>query len=252
MKIRIAAAVIAMAMVATGLSASVSAQEDETPTVPEAPQILDPADDANHHSFATETGGASISGADILAIWFTNDADVLDVHIQTTDAQRPESMTFEVLVDPAIGSHCLVLRIQTPGELNEGNAKAATRGDCGDAEGAGAYSEAAGPEGTSILSASFERSLDAVLLADGRELQSPTSTVGWNLHELGEKTLVIDDTDLGATYTIQHVEEEPAPAPSPSPTAGEEEEDPEKEKCKKKKNKKKRKKCEKNKEKDEG
>lgn len=235
---RIGALTTASLLLAASVAYSSAAAEEEEPSVPEAPQIVDPADDANHHSFLTGAGGGSVAGADVLAVWFTNDAERFNVHIQTSNGDRPESMTFDVQVDPGFGTHCLVLRAQTGGNFNEGNSTVTIRGDCGTAEAPGDFSETDGPDGSSILTASFPRDVDLNIFADGRELLSPSATVGWNLQEAGSRSFVIDDTELGDSYTIQS-EPEPVESPQVDDDGDQGDDDSEKKKknCKKKKNK---------------
>jgi hypothetical protein len=192
------------ALVGGALSvAPVRAQE--APQVPSAPNITDAAGDANHHSAVTGIGtGVSMTGADILAVWFTEDAENLYTHIQTATSARPESMTFIVYADPGKGAECLQLRTTTGGAFNDPFASVNLTADCGTAgtTQVGEVSEAEGPDETSILTSSYPKK-DVPVLADGTTLTAPNALVGYNAQQVSPRAGIIDDTEVGTDYTIE-------------------------------------------------
>lgn len=186
-------------------------------TVPEAPNIVDAATDANHHSFATGQGGGSLNGADILAVWFSTDADNLYVHIQTTNGARLESLTFITYVGPAPETDCIQLRMTTAGQGVEAFSSMDLSGDCGDETTPfGPLLEEEGPDGTAILTGAFPRSAHAAF-ADGQTLHEPDALVGHNLRDVTARALIIDDTEVGTNYEVKTGGSEASPPPEEPP-----------------------------------
>lgn len=89
---RILTLLASLALVASGLHMlPAMAAEDEPTPVPEAANIEDVAGDANAlndqgagQGIGDNSGGVNFANADILKVWFTNDSDKLNVHVQTT------------------------------------------------------------------------------------------------------------------------------------------------------------------------
>ncbi|MGH2729911.1 MAG: hypothetical protein ACRDJI_04805, partial [Actinomycetota bacterium] len=84
-------------LVAGALTAAPAAQA--APEVPAEPNIVDPPGDANYinnnqtqgqsgNNHTTPADASSL--ADILAVWFTHDAEKISVHVQT-EAPQPSS-----------------------------------------------------------------------------------------------------------------------------------------------------------------
>jgi hypothetical protein len=213
------------------------------PEIPASPNIVDPAGDANNHSAVTGQGvGLSLNGADILAVWFSEDEQNVYTHIQTTNNARPESLTFIVYMDPGKGAECLQLRTTTGGNFNDPFSSINTTADCGTAETkiVGEVVDEEGPDSTSILTSSYPKA-DVPLLADGTTLTAPNALVGFNAQGASPRVGIIDDTEIGTDYTISGdggeppvVEEPETPKPVKNP-------------CKKLKGKKKKKCIKKNK-----
>jgi len=215
--------VLVFALVA-GLFSALPAQAQVEPgatggIVPAEPNIVDAAGDANEHSFATgQAAGLSLNGADILAVWFTDDATNLYTHIQTTNNARLDSLTFITFVGPAAGTDCMQLRMTTEGEGVESFSSLNLSGDCGSGTTAfGPLLEEVGPEDTAILTGTFPLA-DVEKVATAKLLAEPDALVGHNLREVSARAGIIDDTAVGTDYTIgsgggSTVEEPPAEEP---------------------------------------
>jgi hypothetical protein len=195
--------------------------------VPATPNILDASGDANHHSFASGQGvGLTLNGADILAVWFTEDADNVYTHIQTTNNARPESLTFVVYADPSKGAECMQLRTTTGGNFNDPFASVNLTADCGTAGTTvvGEVTEEEGPDATSILTSKYPKA-DVPLLANGTTLKAPNALVGYNAQDATPRAGIIDDTAVGTDFSITGggdveppvVEEPEEPKPAKNP-----------------------------------
>jgi hypothetical protein len=226
---RLLSTLTAAALAATALAA-VPTGAQAAPGVPPKPHIIDVAQDANHHSSITgQSVGLTMNGADILAVWFTEDANNVYTNIQTTNGARPESLTFIVYMDPNKGAECLQLRTTTGGLLNDPFSSVNLTADCGTAgtTTVGEVTEAEGPDGTSILTSSFPKK-DVPLLANGTTLKAPNALVGYNAHNVSARAGIIDDTAVGTDYKIgggasdrpqRPKVDKPKPKPKPKPKA---------------------------------
>lgn len=177
--------------------------------VPASPNIVDDAGDANGYS-ALGAGApptVSLTGADVMAAWFTHDATNVYVHIQTETNARAEATTFQTNVGPAAGLDCIQLRMTTSGEGNESFSAINSTGDCGDVATTqfGPLLDEVGPEDTAILTGTFPRA-GLSQLADGSLLAEPNILVGFwghgNPAAGGSRIGTIDDTPVGADYSI--------------------------------------------------
>lgn len=177
--------------------------------VPATPNIVDEAGDANGYSSlgAGIPGTVSLTGADVLAAWFTHDATNVYVHIQTATNARVEATTFQTTVGTAAGLDCLQLRMVTAGVGNESFSAINSTGDCGEVATTqyGPLLEEVGPEDTSILTGTFPRA-GLTQLAGGALLAEPDILVGlWghgNPVAGGSRILTIDSTPVGTDYSI--------------------------------------------------
>jgi hypothetical protein len=234
---RLFSVLVAGALIASVFSALPAQAATEVPAVA---NIEDPAGDANGHSFATGTGGGlSFRAADILKVWFTNDADTISTHIQTNGSVQLESLTYVVYVDPGVGDDCMQIRGTSGGNFNDPFASLNLSGDCGSGtEVAGEFIQEEGPDETGIHTIKLPRSLNEAF-QDGKVLATPNALVGQNAQAVSPRVGIIDDTDVGTDYTISGGGSAEPPA-TEEPPAEEPEEKPKKN-CKKKKGKAKKK-----------
>ena len=173
------------ALIAGALTAPARAEGEPGSTggvVPATPNIVDAANDANLHSSLSGNGAPpSQTGADILAVWFTNDATNLYTHIQASTNARLESLTFITYVGPAAGTDCMQLRLTTEGEGVEPFSSLTLSGDCGTSTTAyGPLLEEVGPDDTTILTGAFPLT-DIQAVATDKLLAEPDALVGYNL-----------------------------------------------------------------------
>jgi len=171
--------------------------------VPATPNIVDPGGDANGHSAVTGVGGGLVmTGADILAVWFTNDSENLYTHVQVSTNARAESLTFITYVGPAAGTDCMQLRMTTEGEGVDPFSSISLSGDCG--AGVTPYGpllEEVGPDDTTILTGTYPLA-DVTKVATSGLLAEPDSLVGVNLRDATPRAGIIDDTEVGTDYVI--------------------------------------------------
>lgn len=176
--------------------------------VPETPNIVDPAGDANGHSPITNVGGGgSFTGLDVLAGWMTHDATNVYMHIQTTNNARAEASTFQTNVGNAAGQDCIQLRMTTAGAASDSFSAINSTGDCGDVPTTqfGELLVEEGPDGTAILTGTYPRA-GLAQLADGQALTEPNILVGiWgrgNPVQGGSRIGTIENTAIGTDYSI--------------------------------------------------
>ena len=212
-----------IAGVFTALPAGAAGEPGSTGgVVPAAPNIVDPSGDANGHSSVSGIGGGlNLTGADILAVWFTNDAENLYTHIQTSTGVRAESQTFITYVGPTAGTDCMQLRMTTEGEGVTSFSSLNLSGTCG--AGTTAFElpllEEVGPEDTSILTGTFPLA-EIEKVATAKLLAEPDTLIGFNARQASARVGIIDDTAVGTDYTIGSggggtVAPEPKPKPEP-------------------------------------
>lgn len=233
-----AALLVAGAVAVWGLTVPAGAQDP--PEVPEKPNIEDPAGDANYLGGDQETAPATLSVSDILRVWFTNDAENISVHVQTT-APPPSSNAsyiYRIRFNPGEDeTGCLWFEIITEGPTFVGEMFGRLRFVCSDAdpvEGEVEITEAS--DTTGITTLTLPRATDPAF-DDGAVLAAPNAQVNNNngADGVGRVTApVVDDTEVGTDYKIAAPKGAKAkPKKKVSPRA----------KCKKMKNKKKRKAC---------
>jgi hypothetical protein len=195
-------------MLVGGLLAASPARAEGEPgstggVLPDSPNIVDDAGDANMHSAVTGVGGGlTQTGADILSVWFTNDATNLYVHVQNTTNVRAESLTFITYVGPATGTDCMQLRMTTEGEGVDPFSSISLSGDCG--TGVTAYGpllEEVGPDDTTILTGTYPLA-DVQKVATSGLLAEPDTLVGYNLRDASARAGIIDDTEVGTDYVV--------------------------------------------------
>ena len=247
-----------------GVFSAVPAQA--APEVPTAPNVVDPSGDANYLNDqglagtgftgtpavvpaegdrSTPADGGSVS--DILAIWFTSDADNLYTHIQT-EAPGPATaaLFYRVTVDPGVGANCLWIQASAPGAGNVVGAGASLRtvAPCEPVETLTEgveFLQEEGPDGTGIHTIKVPRALSPYL-TDGAKLLTP---IGQSRHNVSTGTPAgavapqIDNTKPGLEFVIGSGGAPTAPPVVSEPPT----EEPVQKDCKKIKNKKKRKKC---------
>jgi hypothetical protein len=185
--------------------------------VPAAPNIVDPAGDANYLNegfvgagqggdHGTPADASSIG--DILAVWFTHTAETISWHVQT-EAPHPSSGAaywIEVNTNPAGGPRCLSWDMLMAAPTYQGDSFARVRDDCAATD--SVFGEVVAEEladGTGVVTGTVPRSAHA-LLADGSTLTEP---VAFMRHATGPIPSVgtfiqptIDTTAVGTDYTI--------------------------------------------------
>ncbi|MGH2749060.1 MAG: hypothetical protein ACRDKB_14225, partial [Actinomycetota bacterium] len=223
-------------LVASVMATGGPVRAQDVPEIPAEPNITDPPNDANYINEGTAPGlGHNHEGprgvstvADLLAIWFTHDAESISVHFQTV-AAPPASVgiTYQAFTSPGEGEAgsssqgCLRFLGTIPGSspgggtyfddpwirlLDRCNVGTSIFNDAVDGE----FTVAEGPEGTGITTFKFPRSYSP-LLEDGQVLTDPTArgsspTVGEHT-TVGFATTSVDDTEVGTEYTITGEEE---------------------------------------------
>lgn len=239
--------------VALAASVAQSLPAQAAPTVPEEPNITDPVGDSNYLNDGnfvpigknTTTPADAGSVSDIMAVWFTDDADSISAHFQT-EAPGPAiaALFYRVRVDPGVGANCMWFQGTASGAGNpnaEGTASLRTTGDCGaETVGEGAeFIQEEGPDGTGIHTIKIPRALSSAFV-DGRTLTAISAEVTNFIGAVTAPTL--DNTEVGTDYVIGSGGDAPkVEEPEDEPKKDE----PKKIDCKKKKNKKK-KACKKN------
>jgi hypothetical protein len=169
----------------------VGAQEapEAPPEVPEEPNIVDPAGDANYLNDGNipgsgknnETGDDVGSASDIMAVWFDASEGFLNAYVQTEAPITADTVPyfFQIYVDPGAGDDCMTLQGSNgqSGRVDP-SASLSLSGDCG----AETLSEGAeilfqeGPDGTGIMTLRFPQSMHDAL-ADGGQLVTPSARV---------------------------------------------------------------------------
>lgn len=213
-----------VAGVMTALPATAQTEPGATGgVVPATPNIADPDGDANGYSALNpgSPGTVSFTGADILAVWFTNDETNLYVHIQTTSGARAESQTFITSVGPAAKANCLQLRMTTEGEAVEPFSSINLSGDCGTGTTPyGPLLEEVGPEETAILTGTFPLA-DVLKVSPAGLLAEPDTLIGFNARQVSPRVGIVDNTEVGTDYTIsQEPLAEPVPGDDDPPGKG--------------------------------
>ena len=208
------------ALIASGLHIVPASAAEEAPTVPATVNIEDPANDANYlnnQGLPIDAPGDNVTPADvstlgdILKVWFTNDADKANVHIQTqaavAEGGNNAAIFFRVQVDPdGAGETCLWFQGGTTGTNNLSGAVANLRSVCGGGDetlGDGEITVATGPEDTGIYTISVPRNLHPSL-GQGGSLLTPiaTSRNYWNATVQTATAPQIDDTLPGTDYLM--------------------------------------------------
>ena len=262
----------------TGLFTALPAGAQEAPptptTIPSTVQITDPALDSNTLGGDT-VGPANVSNVgDILKVWFSNTADEISVHVQTTAVPPAGAVgiLFTVLVNPGEGSvskqanGCLRARLFVPGGTAGGTYQGAWKTKLHDLCNEGTNWIDNGVQGkvfvekladaTGITTLTFPRSY-STQLADGQVLTSPTARTdalaGTDAVETPSTPATsknnpwagfrYDDTKPGSSYTITGGGGASQPEPTASPSEPPGKQDPpgkgKKKGCKKGKGKKK-------------
>lgn len=219
---------LALALVA-GIFSAVPAKA-QTP-VPAAPNIVDPANDANFINEGTAPGlghdnvtpADASTVADLLAVWFSNTTDEVSVHFQTQAAPPASNgITYQAFASPGEGSAgsstqgCLRFLGNIPGSLPGGGSyqdqpwiRLLDRCNVGtsifDDSVEGEFVIEEGPDGTGITTFTFPRSY-STLLATGQTLSTPTArgsspTVGSHTN-VGFATPSTDTTKPGTDYPL--------------------------------------------------
>jgi len=228
MRRRAWAALLAATVAGSVLFAIPSRAQEPPREIPENPNIVDPAGDANEHSALTgASGGASIAAADFLNVWFTHDPDFVYVHLNTSGESFQDSIHFEITTDPGVGDTCMTFYGWTPGAFAPSEAYGGLEltGDCGDAfetEGIEFTTEPGPPvdddDETFIHTIKVPRTLSEHL-ADGKTLGIPMARSRHNVADsVGLWT--IDVTEEGTEYVIapaKKAKKKKAPAPKPKP-----------------------------------
>ena len=208
------------ALIASGLHILPASAAEEAPAIPATVNIEDPANDANYlnnQGLPIEVPGDNVTPADvstlgdILKVWFTNDAEKANVHIQTqaavAEGGNNAAIFFRVQVDPdGAGEPCLWFQGGTTGTNNLAGAVANLRNVCGGGDetlGDGEITVATGPEDTGIYTISVPRNLHPSL-GQGGSLLTPiaTSRNYWNATVQTATAPQIDDTLPGTDYLM--------------------------------------------------
>jgi hypothetical protein len=207
----------ATALVA-GVFVAVPITAEAAPKVPAKPNIVDPAGDANYLNGQgfEESQGDNVTPADvgslsdILAVWFTHDADKVNAHIQTEAAPSGTnaSIFFRVMVDP-VGEDPDCLRFQgaTAGLTSTSEPFGSLRDLCGDAD--ETYTEGieftieTGPKESGLYTISVPRSTHPAF-ANGTKLLAPTAH---SRNYLADAVTApqIDNTKPGTDYVLRAV-----------------------------------------------
>jgi hypothetical protein len=210
---------MAAAVTVAGALPATAAQEEaaqEPTAIPEVVQIEDPAGDANYlngqgldesqKDHVTPADAGSVS--DLIKVWFTNDADFVNVHVLTEVVPPADTSAyiFRVAVDPGSGANCLWFQIFTDGPTNPAGAFGTLRDTCTEDVSIGEgvtvkFEESADGQGISTIS--VPRSAHAALM-DGATLGTPVASVR-NLFNPGPASMTapqIDDTLPGTSYSI--------------------------------------------------
>ncbi|MFN2389478.1 MAG: hypothetical protein ABR575_07755, partial [Actinomycetota bacterium] len=208
------------------------------PEVPATPNVTDLTQDANGGIPASDTPTANVSdAADVVAAWFSHDAEKISVHIQTLLPPPSGRAAFAYNVygspneDFPAPQGCLRFITVVPsananGGTYQGQQFAKLVDRCND--GTSVYAngvegeavvEALG-DGTGLVTMTFPRSYSP-LLADGAVISGPTAwTHVWIGTDQGSPTAasrMVDDTKPGTDYTITAGGPDPQPTASPTP-----------------------------------
>lgn len=213
------------------IAAPVMAQE--APAVPAEPNVTDPKGDANYLNDQGLAGGEgdvegpadASSSADIMAAWFTNDAESVTAHVLVEGAlPSTPSYFYRVLVDPTGGEKtCLWFQAGVPGVADAGTGADPTgslRNICGDGSTVdGEASLAENPDGGTIISIKIPMGTHG--LAVGMTLGSPNAASrNWPRTPAASVTAPqVDNTKRGTPYVISSGEataEEPKEEEEPA------------------------------------
>lgn len=220
------------------LSAPAGAQEAEPVEIPETVQIDDPLNDANGLNDQNNRGDTGFQGdhvtprdagsvSDILKVWFTHDAENINMHMQTeVPAPASTAVSFNVYASPnedwPLG--CLRFFGLIPGEYQgqtttwQGEPMIKLIDRCAEDGNSvfnngieGTHVIAPGPDGTGVLTLTFPRSYSP-LLADGLVLSKPFAATATTFGGDGAfywAPIILDNTVDGTDYTIAAAEEPP-------------------------------------------
>jgi hypothetical protein len=203
--------VLAAAGLVAGALTTSTVTAQAAPEVPAEPNIVDPPGDANYVN-NNQTGGQggnnhtgptdASSLADILAVWFTHDAEKISVHVQT-EAPQPSSGAAYIVFFYANPDECLFAEFAIAAPSYQSDSYAEVEDSCAGLEPAeGEIISEEGPDGTGIITATFPRSYSPSF-ADGAVIGTPRIEMR-NLNG-GPASLrgpTIDNTDPGTDYTI--------------------------------------------------
>lgn len=194
------------------------------PEVPEAPNIVDPPGDANYLNDGTFLGqggknnatGEDVSTvADLLAVWFTNTAETISVHVQTEAPPPSSGAAYYSEVASNLndaGDACVLFEYIVAAPTFQADSYATVSDECAASEPVeGELLVEEGPDGTGIVTVTVPRSANPAF-ADGGVLAAPqarvtnaTGPVPDGVPEVGGAFLiypVIDNTEPGTDYTI--------------------------------------------------
>jgi hypothetical protein len=207
---RLISVLAAVGLVAGALIAS-PATVQAAPEVPAEPNIVDPPGDANYinnnqtqgqsgNNHTTPADASSLG--DILAVWFTHDAEKISVHVQT-EAPQPSSGAAYIVFFFANPDECLYAEFAIAAPSYQGDSYAEVEDSCAGLEPAeGEVVSEEGPDGTGIITAAFPRSYSASF-GDGAVIGTPRIEMRHlNGGPASLRGPTIDNTDPGSDYTI--------------------------------------------------
>ncbi|MDQ3962575.1 MAG: hypothetical protein M3277_01455 [Actinomycetota bacterium] len=217
--------ILLSAALATGVFSALPAKAQEAPAVPAEPNIVDPAGDANYinnNNTAGQSGNNHVTGpdasslADILAVWLTNDAEKISIHVQT-EAPQPSSGAAYIVFFRANADDCLLAEFAIAAPSYQGDSYAEVEDTCAGLDPAdGEVVSVEGPDGTGIITATFPRAYSASF-ADGAVIATPRiemrNLTGGPVSLRGP---TIDNTDPGSDYTIVGGGSGAKPEPEPT------------------------------------
>ena len=236
--------IFGLALVA-GLFGAVPARAQTA--VPDEPNIVDPAGDANYlnegwigagqgENHVTPADNSSIG--DILAVWFTNTAETVSWHVQTEAVQPSSGAAYwtEVMTNPdGAGTYCIAWDIVVAAPTYQSDSFARVRDECtpGESIPAELTVEELGDgtgvvTGTVAISALPPQAADNVLAQPVAAMRHATGPIPSQVPQFGGATVIqptIDTTTVGTDYTITTgggtvVEPEPKEPPGKSDPPG--------------------------------
>lgn len=242
-------------MVLTGFALQAVPARAQT-EVPAVVQIEDPVGDANYINDGTTFGAGggrnnvgpmnqdASSIGDILAVWYTNDATTISVHVQTEAPQPSSGVAYYTEVtsnfDDADNA-CVMFEFVVAAPTFQRDTYGTVTDNCAASDPVdGDVLVEEGPDGTGIVTLTVPRTANAafapggVLTTPEARMTNATGPLPDALPEVGGLFLiypVIDNTEPGTDYAIQDQTAKPCPkkkakkkkcpkpAGSPTPTA---------------------------------